>query len=162
MRVLAVVLCLAGLLATTAGGATKKWYWTEAHAERAVLASVRIPCKRVWSPSDRRCNIAAAQAVYDTDSSVDDSTCDARIDPVSVANCKITIAESVAYARAALRHARIGYSLKTANCVGSDEKGSSFTFARFRCKVVTEGDIADGRIGVFVTGPAKFRWLILS
>jgi hypothetical protein len=54
----------------------------------------------------------------------------------------------------------------TVDCTGSDEYRSSFTFNRFRCKIViNDGNgvpAAHGTIAVYVTGRAKLRWKLLS
>jgi len=54
----------------------------------------------------------------------------------------------------------------TADCTGRDEKGASFTFNRFVCKiVVNDGNgvpAAHGTIAVYVTGATTLRWKLLN
>lgn len=57
------------------------------------------------------------------------------------------------------------YGLNEILCVGSDEKGETFTFARFRCRFVagvSRYDYAAGRLLLFPTGTVTFRWQLSS
>lgn len=55
---------------------------------------------------------------------------------------------------------------RTADCAGRDERGSSFTFSRFVCKIVVTDaygtPAASGSIAVWPTGAATLRWKLLS
>jgi hypothetical protein len=56
---------------------------------------------------------------------------------------------------------RTGFALSSADCQGYDELGTSFTFNRFECRVLTYGGDFEARIAVYVTGPTTFRWKTL-
>ena len=49
-----------------------------------------------------------------------------------------------------------------AECRGSDERGSSFTYARFMCRFVTYDANAVGRLILTPTGSVKLRWKLVS
>jgi len=61
---------------------------------------------------------------------------------------------------------RIGsYPLTEVVCTGSDEKGETFTFARFRCRFtagLTDRDYAAGRVLLYPSGASKLRWKLSS
>jgi hypothetical protein len=63
------------------------------------------------------------------------------------------------------------YGLQTAECRGSNEKGATFTYARFSCRVVAgyisrqsglEVVLGTGTLAVYPTGPTTFRWSIIA
>jgi hypothetical protein len=110
-------LLLVGALSTpasTAARAKKKWYWSEARAERTVKAKVKIPYCQLY-PDDNGCP-----------------------------GLKVRVA------------------LDSAKCRGASEKGSTFTYNRFTCDVVTYNSEARATIAVYVTGRYTFRWKLLS
>lgn len=59
-----------------------------------------------------------------------------------------------------------GLVVDTANCRGSDERDSTFTYSRFTCEITVAyyhgGDpLARGHIAVYPTGPTTLRWKII-
>jgi hypothetical protein len=63
------------------------------------------------------------------------------------------------------------YALQSAACQGSNEKDTTFTYARFSCRVVAgyisrqsglEIVLGTGTLAVYPTGPSTYRWSIIA
>jgi hypothetical protein len=57
------------------------------------------------------------------------------------------------------------YGLNEVLCTGADEKGETFTYARFRCRFlagVRVQDYARGSLTLYPTGKTTFRWKLTS
>jgi hypothetical protein len=156
---------------STAGREAIGSFWKESHAERRVLAKVRISCKRVH-PVTRK-----------------DKTCDRKAQLKALERRNAFIAELEETIRTAedgswqqvqamgqlsqmnhenftpayyLARIRFGYRLTTARCTGTgtpDRSGDRFS--RFRCDAVAQGSELSPRLAVRVTGRTTFHWTIV-
>lgn len=57
------------------------------------------------------------------------------------------------------------YGLTDVTCTGADERGETFTFARFRCRFlagVRTDDYAKGSLLLYPTGRVTFRWKLVA
>ena len=57
------------------------------------------------------------------------------------------------------------YGLNEVTCTGADERGDTFTYARFKCQFVAGVrlyDYAAGRLVIYPTGAKTMRWRLTS